>query len=209
MSDVNNMSMTEQINISSSNSRQNDSNRHQDPLNDNTLTYQVPSGAQVDSIEPETLNKYSMPCYFCKKLIHKPWYHARYEIIVCRQCWEQKYKGTDWDNNRITWTYPFDQWYSENIGHCVICGREFRQWDPPAFNNKQKYCSRKCKIANFIKTRKERNEANLKKLCSYCNKQFVAARKDAKYCCANHRVMACMKREHEKNSFSQKSMSGE
>lgn len=30
--------------------------------------------------------------------------------------------------------------------------------------------------------------------CLYCNAQFRAKRKDAKYCCESHRVLACYKR---------------
>lgn len=205
--------MIEQINASCSNSNRNAGNRQQDPLiNNNALTVHVPSSQLVDSPQPETLNKYCMQCYCCQKPIHKPWYRDHYDVIVCWDCYKRNHEGnktwckSDERENKeskedkrgftigITWTNDFDKWYQENIDRCIICSQEFQQFDPPAFGNKQRYCSRKCKIINFIKIRKERNTSNLKKSCLYCNKQFEAKRKDAKYCCASHRVLACTKR---------------
>lgn len=76
---------------------------------------------------------------------------------------------------------------------CQHCGDIFYT----ATYSRVKYCSYRCRNDAWIQRRKRYREIARIRTCQYCKKQFKARRKDAKFCCASHRVLAFNKKAEE------------
>jgi len=73
---------------------------------------------------------------------------------------------------------------------CRHCKKEFK-----SFSITRRYCSYRCVNDAYIARRKVWREYKREKKCLFCSKDFKAKRRDAKYCCSSHRVMACLRRK--------------
>lgn len=62
-------------------------------------------------------------------------------------------------------------------------------------NISKRYCSYVCSRDAYLARRRKRNEDARVKQCMYCKKVFKAKRRDARYCCESHRVLACIYRK--------------
>ncbi len=76
---------------------------------------------------------------------------------------------------------------------CQHCGEIFYT----ASYSRTYYCSYRCRNDVAIQNRKRKREILRLVTCGYCKKQFRAKRKDAKFCCNSHRVLAF---QHKKES---------
>ena len=72
---------------------------------------------------------------------------------------------------------------------CQNCGDIFY-----TSHSRGSYCSYRCRNDAAIRWRKKRRMILRLNYCKYCKKQFQAMRKDAKFCCDSHRVLAFQKR---------------
>lgn len=73
---------------------------------------------------------------------------------------------------------------------CWNCGKLFH-----SYSQRRRYCSYECKIQAWNERRKLFREVARVKTCEYCGKEFQAKRKDAKFCCDSHRVLAHLKKK--------------
>ena len=65
------------------------------------------------------------------------------------------------------------RWH-EPVSTCIVCGR--------VTTGRKKYCSQRCINDAYMERRRQRHEANLKKVCVVCGRPFTAKRTDAEYC---------------------------
>ena len=79
-----------------------------------------------------------------------------------------------------------------HLRKCPVCGSFIDKWN-------HIYCSQRCINDAYMARRRQRHEAELKKVCVVCGEKFTAKRKDALYCSNACKQAAYRKRDVTEN----------